>query len=323
MHKASVSIALCTFNGERYLGDLLESLLLQSTLPRELVVCDDRSTDSTTELLQEFSSRAPFNVNIIINRNHLGVIHNFETAFAACSAEYIAPCDQDDVWKPDKLEKLLSLAGQMKAGKRHGPYFVHTDVDLVDSQLHKTGVTFLEHQALTPPRTNQYKTLIAQNYIPGCSSMFSRELLEYALPIPEEAVMHDWWLALIASIAGEIRYDPSTTVLYRQHAENVLGSEPRLSLKTLRRIISIRPALGIIEKNFTASARQAIAAAQRLSGKNVILPEAVAGYTDSLGSSRLKSLGKVMTGKVGRANFLRNLTLLAAILLYDKQNLQG
>lgn len=323
MSEASISIALCTFNGERYLGALLDSLLTQTTQPRELVACDDCSSDSTLELLNEFRSRAPFRVSIIPSRKHLGVIRNFEVAFSACREEYIAPCDQDDVWKPDKLEILFRLAGQMKLEPGHGPYFVHTDVDLVDSQLQKMGVTFLEHQALKPPRLQQYKTLVSQNYIPGCSSLFSRDLLDYALPIPEEAVMHDWWLALIASIAGEIRYDPSRTVLYRQHEENLLGSESRFSMKTLRKIAAIKPALAIIEKNFTASANQAIAATARLSANNVTIPDAVSSYLDSLKSSKFRSLVSVISGKVGRANFLRNATLLAAILLYDKKSLQN
>jgi len=321
MQEASISIALCTFNGGRYLDNLLDSLLMQTTLPRELVICDDCSTDSTIEILNKFKSRAPFNVKIILNKERLGVIHNFEKALSLCKGDYIAPCDQDDVWSPEKLDTLITLLKQMEMKPGHGPYFAHTDIDLVDSQLKKMGISFLEHQGLKPLDQRQYRTLLVQNYIPGCSALFTRDLLEHALPIPEAAVMHDWWLALIASIAGKIHYDPSRTVLYRQHADNHLGSVSRFSMETLRKIIAIKPALRVIEKNFTASARQALAASARLSSNNVTIPDDVTGYTDSLAHSKLRSLGSVITGKVGRANFLRNMTLLAALLLYDKKSL--
>lgn len=318
-----LSIALCTYNGEQYLAELLDSLCNQRLIPFELVASDDCSTDATIPILQDFQSRAPFTVKLLINKNRRGIIQNFETALAACDGKYIAPCDQDDIWKPDKLEKLVNLVTQMEMEAVHGPYFAHTDVDLVDSHLNKMNISFLEHQGLKVREREQYRTLMAQNYIPGCSTLFSRDLLEYALPIPEAAVMHDWWLALIASIAGEIRYDPSRTVLYRQHEDNHLGSESRFSMKTLRKIVAIKPALSIIEKNFTASAKQAIAATARLSSNNVIIPDAVSSYIDSLKSSKLRSVACVITGKVGRANFLRNATLLAAIMLYDKKSLQN
>ena len=323
MNETKISIALCTYNGERYLGDLLNSIRSQTAEPLELVVCDDCSTDSTLQLLNDFKRTAPFNVNILVNTKRLGVIHNFERALSACIGEYIALCDQDDVWKPNKLEKLVTLVRQMEVETGHGPYFVHTDVDLVDSELNKMGVSFLEHQGLKPADRNHYKTLVVQNYIPGCSALFSRDLLEHALPIPEAAVMHDWWLALIASIAGMIRYDPSRTVLYRQHEDNQLGSESRFSMGTFRKLVAIKPALDIIEENFTASAKQAIAATTRLSANNVAIPDSISSYIDSLKTSKLKSLIIVITGKIGRANFLRNATLLAAIVLYDRKSLQG
>ena len=321
--KKKLSIALCTFNGELYLPELLDSLCNQRLLPFELIVSDDGSTDTTLSIIQDFQSKAPFIVNLLINKNRQGVIRNFETALGACSGEHIALCDQDDVWLPDKLEKLVNLVEQMEVEPGHGPYFVHTDVDLVDSQLNHMGVSFLEHQSLGVLDSEKYRTLIAQNYIPGCCTLFSSDLLDLALPIPEAAVMHDWWLALIASIAGEIRYDPSRTVLYRQHEKNHLGSDARYSMKTLRKIVAVKPALKTIEKNFTASARQAIAATDRLTRKNIAIPDAVSIYTNSLKSSKFRSLASIITGKVGRANFMRNVTLLLAILLYDKKSLQN
>lgn len=319
----TLSIALCTHNGAKYLAELLDSLSNQGQLPNELVVSDDASSDATLSILEDYRSRAPFSVRLLANRQRQGVIKNFETALSACTGDYIAPCDQDDVWNPDKLEKLVALVRHMETEPGHGPYFAHTDVELVDSNLNRMGVSYLEHQGLKPADFQQYRTLAVQNYIPGCSTLFTRDLLTYALPIPEAAVMHDWWLALLASMAGEIRYDPSRTVLYRQHGENVLGSEARFSMRTLRKIAAVKPALDIIEENFTASARQAIAATSRLTAHNVDIPVVVSSYIDSLRSSKLRNLASVISGKIGRANLLRNATLLAALLLYDRKSLQN
>ena len=99
MYETPVSIALCTFNGEPYIGDLLDSLRKQAVQPCELAVCDDCSTDSTIELQHKFKSIAPFNVNIILNKEHLGVLHNLEVALSACNEKHIALCGQDDAWK--------------------------------------------------------------------------------------------------------------------------------------------------------------------------------------------------------------------------------
>lgn len=321
MNNSRVSVALCTYNGEKYLEEQLNSLCNQQYMPAEVVIADDHSTDATRSILRKFQSEAPFNVRVILNEQHRGVIRNFESALSACTGDYIALCDQDDVWKPEKLAKLLNLVRLVEMESDHGPYFVHTDLELVDSHLENVGASFLKHQGLRPVTRDHYRTLLVQNYIPGCSALFSRDLLDYALPIPEAAVMHDWWLALIASIAGVVRYDNSRTVLYRQHATNHIGSSSRFSLRTLYMIAAVRPALNMIEKNFTASARQAIAAADRLSSKKIVIPDSVSTYIDALKSSKLRSLGNVLSGKVGRANFMRNVTLLIALILYNKATL--
>lgn len=318
-----VSIALCTWNGERFLAAQLDSLCQQTLVPYELIACDDGSSDSTLLILQDYATTAPFSITILRNTQHLGVIGNFARALGACSGEYIALCDQDDVWTPDKLERLTGRAIQLERSGCAAPYLVHSDLELADAELRGLGISYLEHQGLKLPESGQYRTLLVQNYIPGCSMLFSRDLLDLALPVPGEAVMHDWWLALLASAAGSLDFEPSRTVLYRQHSGNQLGSAPRLSRKTAGQVLAIKPALDVIRNNFRNTARQAIAAERRLRSCNIEIPEEFSAYVQALGASRLKTLKALLAGRIGRANRLRNLTLFLAVMLPDRKLTDG
>src|ERR1700760_1987549 len=100
-----ISVALCTYNGERFLGRQLASIQQQTRLPDELVACDDCSTDRTLEILNDFAAAAGFPVNIIRNEEKLGVAANFERAIRLCQGSLIALCDQDDIWYPSRLER--------------------------------------------------------------------------------------------------------------------------------------------------------------------------------------------------------------------------
>src|SRR5579862_5382051 len=97
-----VSIALCTFNGEQFLGEQLASLARQTRLPDELIVCDDGSQDGMLPLVERFARRVQFPVQLSINSRRLGVTANFARAISECTGDLICPCDQDDVWEPEK-----------------------------------------------------------------------------------------------------------------------------------------------------------------------------------------------------------------------------
>ena len=318
MKAMSVSIALCTYNGAPYLSELLQSLAEQDPGPCELVVCDDGSTDATVSILNEFKELAPFPVNVYTNPNNLGVVKNFEKALSLCSGDYIALCDQDDVWAPEKLKRLTGCLHACGGSDMKGPVLVHSGLELVDNSLQGTGRSYMEDQGLELPRKEQYRTLLVQNYIPGCSMLFSADLLTQALPFPDTAVMHDWWLALLASLAGTICYDEHRTVLYRQHKGNVVGSGSRFSLNTVLSMIALWPALKTLSRNYKATSAQAVAAYKRLSGNRIEIPADAAAYIESLSTSRLETLALLARGKISRANTLRNLTLLLAIVISSR-----
>jgi len=112
--RATVSVALCTYNGAAYLGEQLDSIVAQSRPPDELVVCDDGSTDGTVGLLQAFVPEAPFPVRLYRNERNRGFAKNFERAISLCTGDFIALSDQDDVWKPEKLARLATALAKAR-----------------------------------------------------------------------------------------------------------------------------------------------------------------------------------------------------------------
>ncbi len=207
-----VSVALCTYNGEAHLREQLESLLAQDHLDIELVAADDASTDGTWQILEAYAPRFAA-ARLIRNSRNLGLRANFEQAFRACSGEWIAPCDQDDVWLPQKLNRLLAEA-------EAGPVLIYCDSALIDAHGRPSGgkVSDRYHMASgTDPLA-----FALMNCVSGHASIFRRSLLERALPIPEGA-NYDWWLAFVAAQSGGIAYVDEPLVRFRQHEANASG----------------------------------------------------------------------------------------------------
>jgi glycosyltransferase involved in cell wall biosynthesis len=200
-----VSIALCTFNGERYLSAQLDSILAQTHARLEVVVLDDGSTDGTLGLLEEYARRDP-RIRLHRNEQRLGFIRNFERAITLCTGELIALSDQDDIWHPEKIERLL----------RHlnGHLLVYHDSELIDADGRPLGkqITNLG----TCIRGQHPLAFLFGNCVSGHALLFRRELVPHLLPFPA-SVFHDQWLALIASSLGTIDFVEDCLVQYRRH----------------------------------------------------------------------------------------------------------
>jgi glycosyltransferase involved in cell wall biosynthesis len=221
-----VSVALATFNGERFLAQQLESLAAQTLAPYELVVCDDRSTDATAAILSDFARSSPFPVHVRVNEARLGFADNFLTAASRCGAELIAFCDQDDVWHETKLERCAEAfaPGVVLA--------VHNCV-VTDEDLRPTGQIFpgVRRRATAPPLTSD-----KWFHMPGMAMVFAAELVRLAdwrrRPpshlVPGSMVFHDEWIHVLAQVYGSIAFLPDRLALYRQHPENVTGAPARL-----------------------------------------------------------------------------------------------
>jgi glycosyltransferase involved in cell wall biosynthesis len=221
-----VSVALATCNGAKFLAAQLESIAAQTLLPEELVVSDDASGDDTIEQLEHFSRRSPFPVHLLSTDMRQGVLKNFSRAIKACAGEIIALADQDDVWRADKLEKLVT------ATDAPATLAAFSDAEVVDERLVPLGYsmwTRVRFGALEQQRFlngTAFSILLKHHVVTGATLAFKAHLRDRALPIPEDWP-HDAWIALIAAAQGELVAIPEKLVAYRQHAGNVVGGRRR------------------------------------------------------------------------------------------------
>ena len=234
-----VSVALCTYNGAPYLGEQLESIASQSLLPYEAVVCDDNSTDASLEILREFKERVPFRIRIYRNSEKLGPTKNFEKAVGLCTGTIIALADQDDVWLPSKLEKLMRvLQRDTEAG------YAFSNALVVDERLRPLGYTMWNTASFTKRQRGAFKegkqveVLLKHTVVTGATMALRSSLRELVLPIPETWV-HDAWISLVTTAAGRngvLVEEP--LVLYRQHPGQAIGGRKISLLGQLRESVA-------------------------------------------------------------------------------------
>ncbi len=233
---SQVEVVLPTYNGVAFLEAQLATIHHQTLRPVRVLVRDDGSSDGTLALIQSLQQHYGTWLQLIPSESNLGCQANMNALLQASVAPYVALADQDDLWWPDKLE--CSLVRLKRLETIHGPempLLVHSDLELVSHLAVPLGVTYLQRQRLDPSRTN-LDDLTLTNVVTGCTVLCNRALLNCALPIPEQALMHDWWLALVASLTGQIDYLDRPTVFYRQHASNVLGAPGSTPLAMLRKL---------------------------------------------------------------------------------------
>lgn len=202
------SIALCTYNGEKYLREQLDSLINQTYPNIEIVAVDDCSTDGTMQILTEYSDKYSF-MQVFANERNLGLSKNFEKAISLCKGDFITISDQDDIWHLDKIEKLLpEMADNLLI------YSKSEMIDSLGSFLNKTSMDKGRPYFGSDPRVI---TLI--NFTWGHNIMFRRELVKLAFPLPEE-MDYDWQLGVAALNYGKVRFVDQTLVSHRRHLDN-------------------------------------------------------------------------------------------------------
>ncbi len=228
-----VSIALATYNGERFLRGQLDSLIGQSYRRLEIVVCDDDSSDGTRKILAEYQEKHPRLFRIYCNNGNIGYIKNFERAANLCEGRFIAFCDQDDVWDPQKIETLVNRIGRYA--------LIHSDAVLIDEAGVLISSSYSRYSGKNV-RPTGFIDLLMNNGVTGCTCLFRKEILAIAGRFPEK-LPHDHWIALVAHENGGIAYIPERFTLYRQHSWNRFGAK-RASKK-----ISKGKSLGLIFQN--------------------------------------------------------------------------
>lgn len=227
MTSPRIDILLATWNGEAYLAEQIDSILTQTAENWRLIARDDGSTDNSVAILKDFAARHPDRISLLEDGDRgLGACGNFERLMTSSGAEYVMFCDQDDVWLPDKIEILMAAMRRLEREYgRETPLLVHSDLAVVGPDLEPLNPSFWAFQAIDSTFGDSINRLLVQNVVTGCASLCNRSLIEEALPIPGDAMMHDWWLALVAASFGRIAFVRDTTVQYRQHGENAVGAK--------------------------------------------------------------------------------------------------
>lgn len=218
----NISVAMCTYNGGRYLREQLESIAAQSRLPGELVVCDDHSTDESMAILKQFQAEAPFPVRMIQNALRLGSTRNFDQAIGLCRGEFIALCDQDDRWLPGKLERLAEVLTE-------NPFLggVFSDANLIDGNGQARGTRLFAHHNFTAAKQRNFincptSTLLKHDVVTGATLLFRASIRRYCSPIPATWV-HDGWLAWMIALHSRLTLIDEPLIEYRIHAGQQLG----------------------------------------------------------------------------------------------------
>lgn len=234
----TVSVAMCTHNGARFVAEQLVSILTQQPPPDQLVVSDDASTDGTLEVVRATfaaqaqegpAGRAP-ELIVLENPVALGVVANFEQALSACTGDLIALSDQDDVWLPGRLRVAVE-----RFAADPNLLLLHSDARLVDADGAPLGVTLFRSLDATRRELGRIEsgraldTLIRRNLVTGATTMVRRELVDAARPFPPEWV-HDEWLAIVAATLGGVSLVREPLIDYRQHGGNAIGAR-RLGLR--------------------------------------------------------------------------------------------
>jgi len=206
-----ISIAMCTYNGEKYIQEQLDSILNQTYTNLEIIITDDRSSDNTLEIIKEYQEKDA-RIKLYDNEKNLGFLKNFDKAISLCTGDYIALSDQDDIWKHNKLEYFVQ--------KIEDNILIYSDAIIIDKDSNEVGVELIrpKHDMCSGPCN---KAFLLNNFISGNTIMFKKELVQHILPIPEQMSYHDIWIGYVASTYGNITYTEEAMTYYRKYEEQV------------------------------------------------------------------------------------------------------
>jgi len=217
-----ISVCIATYNGERYIKEQLDSILSQLSDGDEVIISDDSSTDRTVEIIKAYKAE---NIILLEKQSFKSPVFNFEHALKHAKNEFIFLADQDDVWREEKVEVMLSHLQDYD--------LVISDASIIDSEGNTIGDSFFKQNGSAP---GLLKNLVKNSYI-GCTMAFNRKVLQRSLPFPKETPMHDWWIGLIAELFGSTYFCREQLTAYRRHESNAsasAGDSPYTLLQKIR-----------------------------------------------------------------------------------------
>ncbi|ELY77554.1 glycosyltransferase [Natrinema gari] len=227
----NVSVALCTYNGEEYIEEQIESILDQTYDISEVVVFDDSSTDSTISKINKYANKYPQLFEVHTNDENVGVEENFARCIKHCKGDAIAISDQDDIWHEEKIER------EVEALTREEVSLVFHNSTIVTSSLEQKGDLWSTVQQRVPKNGNQRHLITAltkYNFVQGCTILFDESLKRYLESIPSQWE-YDYYIAVVAALTGGLHAIDDELLLYRQHEQQAIGSPEENSLERVRK----------------------------------------------------------------------------------------
>lgn len=229
-----IDILLATYNGEKYIEEQLDSILSQTYSNFRLIISDDYSEDGTRRILEEYEKKDE-RIKVFYQEKNLGYVKNFEFLLTKVENEIYALADQDDIWLPEKIEKTIV---NMQSNNSD---LCFTDLILIDENGNEISKSFWKEKSFDSKikKDKEYKGLLLNNYITGCTIVSKKEFIKYILPIPKDSkyLIHDYWIPIVISQKGKISYMREPYIKYRQHGNNQVGYKTKSKeLKTLKEI---------------------------------------------------------------------------------------
>lgn len=217
-----ISVAMTTFNGEKYIEKQIESIIHQSLSVDEIIVCDDGSTDHTVELIKKYD------VTLIQNSQNLGYKLNFKKAMEKCNGDYIFLCDQDDIWEKDKVKDMMNIMESHKNIHVLASSFTYIDGQdqMISTTLNKGYSNNnlynkeVKKNDLVSVLTDEF---IYGNYFQGCALVMDKQTRDFVVHHFDDRLPHDWIISLYASIDGGMYFYNKSEFKYRIHSDNSIG----------------------------------------------------------------------------------------------------
>jgi len=242
-----IYILLATYNGEKYLREQLDSLFRQTYQNWILWIHDDNSEDNTVNIIKEYKKKYPDKIIFLDdNVSTGGAKENFAYLLNSIddNFDYLMFCDQDDVWLEDKIEVTLNKMLELEKENPDKPILVHTDLKVVDDKLNIISDSMFKYQKVNLNNQYDLKKLVVENVVTGCTMMLNKKLVNIVKEIPKEAVMHDWWIAIMTlKMEGIIYFLNKSTVLYRQHSLNIVGARKIGFLYYFKKLLKVKSVL--------------------------------------------------------------------------------
>jgi glycosyltransferase involved in cell wall biosynthesis len=236
-----LSVAMCTYNGEKYIKEQLESILNQTTTINEIIICDDGSNDKTTSLIEIIQKGNPNKISLYKNHVNLGSTKNFEKAINLCSGDFIFLSDQDDIWKENKVEKVIQ-----HFIKNPSTEAVFTNGNLINEKNEKISthtlwdsVFFIENQLKKP--INLFKLISSKrNMVTGATLCIKKETKDFILPFPDiKKYYHDEWISIIIASRKKLDYLTDELISYRIHSKQQIGGKSSIQKNTTKKHLII------------------------------------------------------------------------------------